>query len=786
MEKAEIIELKKIYSEAIYRHFFPEWRLKKNIRCFHHDDSNPSLSIFFQNGEYRFHCHACNISGDCLDIIGAMENISKMGEKIMRLKEIVGISELKLKIVKTYNYLDTEGNLIFQVVRFEPKDFRQRRPDPANPGKWIWNLNGVSLVPYNLPEFMKSPYVFLVEGEKDCESLKALSFVASCNPMGAGKWRQEYNEYFKGKHTFILPDNDETGRKHALQVAQNIKGVAKSIKIINLPNLPEKGDVSDCIQARKAAGKSEDQIKNELREIIQATQEWTEGEADVMETDGKITDKGLMPVCDFPFDAFPGEFQRIITKLSDALHIDPEIIASLMLAITSGALGNSIRISPKLNYEVPPFIWLIIIAPSGYGKSPAIKCLIKQVKNLQAKEDIKYRQKIEEYEEALKKAKLEKEAILPVKPRSKNYFVSDCTVEALRNVFDNDGRGIIIHQDEISGLVLGLDQYKGKGNDRQHYLELFNADSWKIDRKTETKFIANTGAAIIGGIQPRTLPKIFNADSFDDGLLPRFLLLHSDGMPQRFSRQSISVTDLDYWNNLLDVCYSIRVVIDDLGFVKAKVLILNDNALNLYEAFYNEFALKMPFLSERAKVFMPKLTAYYCLKFAGLLHCIKTLPYFDGTIAEDTMRDAIRFARYFAGQAVKSLSLYEQQSGVFTEYQRRLMNVLHSLQTEVTGGKLPLLRIVHKFNDDLPEELKHTPHKIHSLLKNLDLTTEKGAQNLSYLLWENGKIQRIFSKLNVTKVTNVTKNDNPEAEKVTKVTKVTFDSDIEFIDVEVE
>lgn len=488
-----------------------------------------------------------------------------------------------------------------------------------------------------------------------------------------------------------------------------------------------------------------------------------------------ITDHDLIPAYSFPFNAFPQKLQVLIKKISDALHVEPEIIASAILTITSGAIGNTIRISPKQGYEVSLFIWLIVIALSGYGKSPVIQILLKHIKHLQAKSYQAYQEGLKEYERQLKRAKQEPDTENPEKPKLRHHLVSDCTVEALGNVFENDSRGVIVYQDEIAGMILGLDQYKGKGNDRQHYLELFNCDSWKIDRKSGVKFIHNTGASIIGGIQPKVIPAIFKTDSFDDGFLPRFLLLNAESRQLRFSRQQITENDLLYWNGLLDKCYDIPLIHDDNGFVKPKVLILSSDALDLWEQFYNEYGSKMPFLSERAKVFIPKLAAYYSLKFAGVLHIIKAFDKgisINSLIDADTIQDAINLTHYFAGQAMRALRHYEGET--LTEYQKRLINALYGLQGEVTGGKLPLSRIVETFNEGLPEAVKHTPHKISAMLKEVELTTEKSSHNLSCLQWEAEKIQRLFSKTNVTNVTKVTLNDSLQAEKVTKVTNVTF------------
>ena len=117
-------------------------------------------------------------------------------------------------ISATYDYADADGKLLYQVVRYAPKSFLQRRPD-GNDG-WIWDLEGVKRVLYRLPELLAAPEheVWIVEGEKDADRLASLGFIATTNAGGAGKWRSEFSDLLRGRHVVVLPDNDETGRRH--------------------------------------------------------------------------------------------------------------------------------------------------------------------------------------------------------------------------------------------------------------------------------------------------------------------------------------------------------------------------------------------------------------------------------------------------------------------------------------------------------------------------------------------------------------------------------------------
>lgn len=152
------------------------------------------------------------------------------------------------RIVATYDYRDEHGQLLFQAVRYDPKNFSQRRPDGH--GGWIYNLEGVRRTLYRLPELLAAdPFamVYLVEGEKDVDRLRNLGLVATCNPQGALKWRPEYADAIRDRHVVMLPDNDDTGQRHTGQVAAILAGAASSVQVLDLPDLPAKGDVSDWL-----------------------------------------------------------------------------------------------------------------------------------------------------------------------------------------------------------------------------------------------------------------------------------------------------------------------------------------------------------------------------------------------------------------------------------------------------------------------------------------------------------------------------------------------------------
>ncbi len=201
--------------------------------CPVHEGTRESFSINVDTGAWF--CHSeCQRGGGLADLVSLLSNCS-LADALVEIDKILGRSpkaKVERRVVAEYSYQDESGKTLFQCVRTEPKGFFQRRPDGR--GGWIKNLNDVRLVPYRLPKVLAADEVFIFEGEKDVETAERFGLVGTCNPMGAGKWRREYNEYFRGKRAVIVPDQDEPGRKHAALVARNLLGIAREVRVVNL------------------------------------------------------------------------------------------------------------------------------------------------------------------------------------------------------------------------------------------------------------------------------------------------------------------------------------------------------------------------------------------------------------------------------------------------------------------------------------------------------------------------------------------------------------------------
>jgi 5S rRNA maturation endonuclease (ribonuclease M5) len=157
----------------------------------------------------------------------------------------------KRRIIAIYDYVDKNGTLLYQTVRYAPKDFRQRRPDGH--GGWIWNLKDARSVIFLLPAIQKAiaegQTVCIAEGEDDVLALKDHGHAATCNHGGAGKWTDVHSQFLEGTTDVVLfGDNDEAGRKHLKKQTASLKKMGITPRVAQMDGLPENGDIRDWLK----------------------------------------------------------------------------------------------------------------------------------------------------------------------------------------------------------------------------------------------------------------------------------------------------------------------------------------------------------------------------------------------------------------------------------------------------------------------------------------------------------------------------------------------------------
>lgn len=260
--------------------------------CPLHGGDGPNFAVNPDTGLWN--CFSgCQDGGDALRFLERLEGVS-FPEALKMLADWAGISASKVpqseppaaakknakqdrgSVVAQYDYVSPDGQLLFQSLRYEPKDapkeFSQRRPDGR--GGWVWNLGGIIPVLYHLPDVLAAVRagepVFVCEGEKNADALIQQGLKATTAPMGAKskpkQWLEGYTEALAGANVVIMEDNDDAGRTHAWIAATALHGRANWVRVVSLPGLPEKGDVSDWLTAGGTAAA--------LTEIVEQTQNW--------------------------------------------------------------------------------------------------------------------------------------------------------------------------------------------------------------------------------------------------------------------------------------------------------------------------------------------------------------------------------------------------------------------------------------------------------------------------------------------------------------------------------
>ncbi|MGO9257925.1 MAG: DUF3987 domain-containing protein [Bryobacteraceae bacterium] len=401
-------------------------------------------------------------------------------------------------------------------------------------------------VPYRLPKLLNAGTVYLPEGEKDVHTLEGWGLVASCNPGGSGgsDLYAGWTEIFQGLHIVVLTDNDGPGRKHAAAVADALLAVAASVRIVEFPGLPAKGDVTDWRdgggtferfrELTEAAAPLDAATLFELRarwELSDAEPERHSARAGAVGDWPKLEtiQSELPPVQAFSEDLLPDSFRPLVADVAERMQVPldyPAVVAALCLA---GVVNRRAVIQPKAHdtaWVVVPNLWGGIIAPPGFLKSPVIQAATRPLNLIQAE----WRQ---EHEEALRAYTREQEAYElrrtawreqykantkkgkpapdrpedePEEPRLRRLIVNDATFEALHQTMSENPAGVLVIRDELTGWWSQLDR-AGREGERAFSLQAWNGDTGHtIDRIGRgTIHVEACCMSMLGGIQPGRL-----------------------------------------------------------------------------------------------------------------------------------------------------------------------------------------------------------------------------------------------------------------------------------------
>ena len=357
----------------------------------------------------------------------------------------------------------------------------------------------------------------------------------------------------------------------------------------------------------------------------------------------------------FPYDIFPQVLQNYIF----AHRIQHEYIGNFLLSAVSSALGNSVTLQASNSYKVKPVIYMAVVAPSGGGKSPAMKVAFRAVDEMNIKLYMTYKDLKKEYNQLKSNHDKDKKANkLPEEPILSQILIKDSTIEMVIKILSDNPSGCVIYADELSGFIKRIDQYK-QGDEVQKWLELWSGGSVLMQRiSRESNLVKDPFCNIVGGIQMGLLGMFSNGENEYNGFYQRFVFAY----PEPESKNDWGVYDVP--QSVINDYYEIFGNYFYVREACTQPYILTPEANTLYGEWFNYKNKKYnQATSDHIKGIITKYQDY-CLRFAALIQAMNDHYPRDYKVTEISMERAIRLTEYYLGMMNKVTKLLTPESPI--------------------------------------------------------------------------------------------------------------------------
>jgi hypothetical protein len=545
---------------------YKERRDEFRARCpAHNGNSGDSLSI--KEGDDGCALLRCHASCDLQDIVdalglGIVDLFPHNGRASLGAakKAVRKTNKDKEEILTTddlpdgtyYEFSSPAGEVLY-IQRHKGPYYRKVGED-----RWRLGLEEIPRVLYNLPELIDGVRtgrtVYHLEGPKDCETARERLGVVATTSGGVSTWRAEFKSFYTSADVVVIPDNDGEGRDYAEVVARDLAPVAKRVRILALQDLPEKGDLTDWLDA----GHTREEFFAAVQTAAAHGPEEEEPWPDPVPVEVRLPD-----VMEFDPSLLPAPLRGWVRDVSERMdNAPPDFAAAIVVA--AALLGRKVGIRPKRqdDWTVIPNLWGGLVGPPASMKTPALEQVIKPVKRLAAEAQDAYQEAIKKHEldmmvvsarrDAMQKKLKEtakkvaesqastgnleeiRQEIEEIEesdaPRERRYMTNDATIEKIAEILRDNPDGILYYRDELMGWLRSLDK-AGREADRAFYLEAWNGNgSFSVDRIGRGSLhVPAVCVSVLGGIQPGPL-MTYVTDALEeaekaDGLLQRFQVL---------------------------------------------------------------------------------------------------------------------------------------------------------------------------------------------------------------------------------------------------------------------
>lgn len=575
-----------------------------------------------------------------------------------------------------WTYHDVAGEPVGVVVRWDFEDgSKQTRPASRNGSgpNANWTLLGMpNPCPlYGLPELAASSEgdpVYVAEGEKAADAVRACSLIATTSPHGSKSAGKADWSPLAGRDVVILPDLDDAGKKYAEDVLSlAARAGARSVRVVRLWDrwdaLPKGGDAADVLELE---GGDADAVRTGIEALA--------AEAEPTELGAEDPPARFTP---FPLDALPEPVRGYVIEAARAIGCDPCYVALPMLAGLAAAIGNTHWIELKRAWTEPPILWCATVGESGTAKSPAMEAALRPVKERQRRAMKEHERAVKEWEAEFARWEVEHAAwkksaakgdageppMSPEKPVCQRTWTDDTTTEALVVRLQENPRGLLMIRDELAGWF-SFDRYAGGkgGGDAARWLEVFGGRALIVDRKgSGTEYVPRASVSIAGGIQPEVLRRSLGQKNRDNGLAARLLFAMPPRQPKRWTEDDVSEQTEAALAAVFDRLYALESDTDPEGDPRPRLIRMDADAKRVCVRFVNEHG------AQQAKRIGDEAAAWsklegYAARFALVLHLARVAAD-DPTITDAALVDeasitaGVVLVRWFAHEVERVYAL---------------------------------------------------------------------------------------------------------------------------------
>lgn len=574
------------------------------------------------------------------------------------------------RFVRAWEYTDASGETVGAVLRFDlptPEGEKQRKEiRPLRLDAEGWRIGAMSEPRplYRLPELLAAPerIAFVVEGEKACDALDELGLLAVTCAGGAKAAGKTSWEPLSGRRVVIWPDNDPSGFEFAEEVRELLEGVAASVSMLEpeLLGLGAKEDAFDLIEARRAQGLADEQIREEVFAAL--------AEAEV-ETEPKR--EPLPEWKPFPVECLPPAMRALAVQGAEAIRVDASMLAAPALVAACSAIGNAAVLELKRTWQVPSILWLGIVARSGSKKSAPLFEAVRPLERINQRLALQHAEAMREFEQAeadFRAARGPDKGERPVKPRPEFALLRDCTAASLVDALAGSPRGLMMFADELSGWFGGFERFSGNSTkaspDEALWLQCYNGRAFSESRRGSGHVhVPAASVSVCGGIQPRVLQQALSVDRLASGLAARLLLVNPPERPVEWTDAEVDSQVLEAWDELVRALREeVHLERGEFGSPAPMRLRLSGGARALWIEFYNAHG------RERAETECEVLRSFLSkveelpARLAIVLHLCEWAsgprvrrPSFE--VNEQVFASAIRLAEWFKAEGRRVYSL---------------------------------------------------------------------------------------------------------------------------------